>query len=40
MRRAIDETDRRRQKQTEFNALHGIIPSGVKKRIKDIIDGV
>ncbi len=40
MRRAIDETDRRRQKQTEFNTLHGIVPSGVKKRIKDIIDGV
>jgi len=40
MRRAIDETDRRRRKQTEFNARHGIVPQGVKKRIKDIIDGV
>jgi excinuclease ABC subunit B len=40
MRRAIDETDRRRSKQTEFNAKHGIVPTGVKKRIKDIIDGV
>ena len=40
MRRAIGETERRRQKQIEFNKLHGIEPKGVKKRIKDIIDGV
>ena len=40
MRRAIDETGRRRAKQVEFNALHGITPKGVEKRIKDIIDGV
>jgi excinuclease ABC subunit B len=40
MKRAIGETDRRRTKQTEFNKLHGIIPKGVVKRIKDIIDGV
>ncbi|MCX7169207.1 MAG: excinuclease ABC subunit UvrB [Proteobacteria bacterium] len=40
MRRAMDETDRRRAKQVTFNAAHGIVPSGVKKRIKDIIDGV
>ena len=40
MRKAIAETDRRRTKQTEFNRLNGITPVGVKKRIKDIIDGV
>jgi excinuclease ABC subunit B len=40
MRRAIDETDRRRQKQLKFNADHGIVPVGVKKEIKDLIDGV
>lgn len=40
MRRAIDETERRRQKQLAFNAAHGIVPRGVTKRIKDIIDGV
>ena len=40
MRRAIDETERRRHKQLAFNAANGIVPRGVKKRIKDIIDGV
>ncbi len=40
MRKAIAETDRRRTKQTTFNQLNGITPVGVKKRIKDIIDGV
>ena len=40
MRRAIDETERRRQKQMAFNEAHGIVPRGVQKRIKDIIDGV
>ncbi len=40
MRRAIDETERRRRKQTEFNTVHGIVPRGVSKRIKDIIEGV
>jgi excinuclease ABC subunit B len=39
MRRAIDETERRRAKQVAFNAAHRITPKGVSKRIKDIIDG-
>ena len=40
MRRAMAETDRRRDKQLSYNKLHGITPKGVSKRIKDIIDGV
>jgi excinuclease ABC subunit B len=40
MRRAMDETERRRTKQIAFNKEHGIEPRGVSKRIKDIIDGV
>ncbi|WP_338847547.1 excinuclease ABC subunit UvrB [Massilia sp. W12] len=40
MRRAMDETERRRQKQLTFNLEHGIIPKGVKKSIREMIDGV
>jgi excinuclease ABC subunit B len=40
MRRAIDENERRRVKQLAFNQEHGIVPVGIKKEIKDLIDGV
>jgi excinuclease ABC subunit B len=40
MERAIGETERRRAKQIAFNAANGIIPRGVQKIIKDMIDGV
>jgi len=40
MKKAIDETERRRAKQIAFNQQMGITPRGVVKRIKDIIDGV
>jgi excinuclease ABC subunit B len=40
MRRAMGETERRRNKQIAFNETHGITPRGVVKRIRDLIDGV
>jgi excinuclease ABC subunit B len=40
MRRAMGETERRRDKQVLFNQQHGITPRGVHKRVKDLIDGV
>jgi excinuclease ABC subunit B len=40
MRRAIDETGRRRTKQEAFNKAHGITARGVNKAVRDLIDGV
>jgi excinuclease ABC subunit B len=40
MRLAMDETERRRNKQVLFNQAHGITPRSVHKRVKDLIDGV
>jgi excinuclease ABC subunit B len=40
MKKAIDETERRRAKQIAFNEANGITPKGVNKKIKDMIDGV
>jgi len=38
MKRAIDETARRRAIQTEYNKRHGITPQTIIKKIKDITD--
>ena len=39
MERAIGETDRRRDKQVEFNKLHGITPQTIKKQVADVMEG-
>jgi len=40
LKAAIDETERRRARQVAYNEARGITPTGVQKRIKDIIEGV
>ena len=40
MKKAIDETDRRRGIQQKFNEEHGIIPKTIKKDIRDIIESL
>ena len=39
MRRAIDETDRRRARQEEFNREHGITPRSIEKQVANIMEG-
>ncbi|WP_250207953.1 excinuclease ABC subunit UvrB [Curvibacter sp. CHRR-16] len=40
MRKAMDETERRRIKQIAHNTQHGIVPKGIVKQVRDLIDGV
>ena len=40
MKRAIDETNRRREKQVEYNKLNGIDPTPLRKKIADITDSL
>ncbi|TXH12865.1 MAG: excinuclease ABC subunit B, partial [Gammaproteobacteria bacterium] len=39
MQKALDETDRRRAKQVEHNAAHGITPQSVQRAVMDVMEG-
>jgi len=39
MTRAIEETDRRRQKQIDHNLKHGITPTSIRKSVADVMEG-
>lgn len=40
MRKAMDETERRREKQLQFNIDHGVVARGINKAVRDLIDGI
>jgi excinuclease ABC subunit B len=40
MRRAIQETERRRKVQAQYNKVHGITPEGIKKDVVDILSSI